>query len=69
VIGAVVLGLGPALPGRTGTAEAIAAGFGAAAVAFAVAVIAGVLLLDAPRWGRRSPRRRHADLQPRTQAG
>ena len=45
MIGAVVLGLGPALPGRTGTAEGIAAGFGVAAAAFAVAVVAGVLFL------------------------
>ncbi|ODU00985.1 MAG: hypothetical protein ABS81_21890 [Pseudonocardia sp. SCN 72-86] len=45
VIGAVVLGLGPALPGRTGTAEAIAAGFVVAAIAFVLAVVAGALLI------------------------
>jgi EmrB/QacA subfamily drug resistance transporter len=49
VIGSVVLGLGPALPGRTGTADAIAAGFGVAAGAFALAVLAGFLLLGAAR--------------------
>src|ERR1700741_1126196 len=44
VIGGVVLSLGPALPGRTGTAEAIAAGFGVGAGAFALAALAGALL-------------------------
>jgi len=53
VIGAVVLGLGPALPGRTGTAEAIAAGFVVAATAFALAVVAGALLIGART--RRNP--------------
>ena len=49
VIGGVVLALGPALPGRTGTAESIAAGFGAAAVAFALAILAGAVLLGRTR--------------------
>ena len=47
MIGGVVLALGPALPGRTGTAESIAAGFGAAAVA--LAILAGALLLGRTR--------------------
>ena len=49
VIGGVTLALGPALPGRAGTAESIAAGFGAAAAAFALAIVAGALLLGRTR--------------------
>jgi hypothetical protein len=49
VIGGVVLALGPALPGRTGMAESVAAGFGAAAAAFALAILAGALLLGPTR--------------------
>lgn len=45
VIGSVVLLATPAAPGPTGTADAIAAGFGVAAAAFAVAVLAGMWLL------------------------
>ena len=54
VIGGVVLSLGPALPGRTGTAESIAAGFGAAAAAFAI--LAGALLLKLTRSARATTR-------------
>ncbi|GAA1850125.1 MFS transporter [Pseudonocardia ailaonensis] len=49
VIGAVVLGHGTSTPTRTGTADAIAAGFTVAAGAFAVAVLAGLVLLDRTR--------------------
>jgi EmrB/QacA subfamily drug resistance transporter len=47
VIGGVVLALGPALPGRTGTAESIAGGFAVAAIAFALAGTAAALLVRA----------------------
>ncbi|TCK27565.1 MFS transporter [Pseudonocardia endophytica] len=55
VIGGVVLGVGPALPGRTGTAEAIASGFGVAAVAFGLAALAGAVLLSTASRPARSP--------------
>lgn len=53
VIGSVVLLLSPRAPDRAGTAVAIAGGFGCAAVAFAVAVLAGALLLTRDRAGAR----------------
>jgi glyoxylase-like metal-dependent hydrolase (beta-lactamase superfamily II) len=55
VIGSVVLLLTPHHLDRAGTAEAIAAGFGCAAAAFAVAVLAGGgLLTRAPQEGKDS---------------
>jgi MFS family permease len=62
VIGGVVLGLGPDLPGRTGTAEAIATGFGVAAVAFALAALTAALLL------RRSSSRPSSTASPHAPA-
>jgi glyoxylase-like metal-dependent hydrolase (beta-lactamase superfamily II) len=54
VIGSVVL-LTPHHPDRVGTAEAIAAGSGYAAAAFAVAVLAGAgLLTRSPQEGKDS---------------
>ena len=51
VIGSVVLLLSPHPPDRAGTADAIAAGFGCAAAAFAVAVLVGTWLLARGRGG------------------
>ena len=60
VIGGVVLDRrATPCPGRTGTADAIAPGFGVAAVAFALAVALGALLLAERRTERTRP-----DLSP-----